>query len=327
MEDTQNLLERNNIFGFFKLGMDTVADKPYLILFPLGLDFLLLFGPKVGVSSLIGKLIDSVGTPQLAESLLAQWQVMMEVLRQNIQHFNLTSVLSTKPLGIPSLFSNRFFETNLLPNQPGLELTAFWQIFVFAALFFLIGIGLTFLYYSLTASGSIGQAKAITINRFLQKAPRFLAIPFIFLAMVIVYFLPGMFIVSFFTVILPLLGIILYVVLIVTFFFFLTPLLFTPHAIIAHDENVRNAMKISSSTISPIRGQALLFWGTAIGMTLLTNLLWNLAKDGSWFLIIGVLGHAIVASIILAASFHFFSAAEALLINTKKSSTEPIQTA
>lgn len=323
MENLKALPENLKIFSVFKHGFETIVEKPYLVLFPLGLDLLILFGPKIGVYSLFGKWIESIATPQLAKPLLEQWQATRSLLLQNIQHYSLTSVLSTKPLGIPSLFSTRLFESRLLPTQPGFELTAFWQVLAIAVLFFFIGIGLTLVFYSLTAQGSNVENKTITFRNISQKFPRFLAIPFVFLAFVIIFFLPGVFIVSFFTVIFPALGGVLYAVLVVVFFSFLTPLLFTPHAIINHEASVRNCITISRSTIGPVRNQALLFWGVAIGITLLTNLLWNLAKDGSWFLMIGATGHAIVSSIILAASFHFFAAAEAFLTNQTKLSTEP----
>jgi hypothetical protein len=53
---------------------------------------------------------------------------------------------------------------------------------------------------------------------------------------------------------------------------------------------------------------ALGFIGLAIGVSWLTNLIWDLPQAASWFSILGLLGHAFVSATVLVGSYAFYQA-------------------
>ena len=309
MNNTQETLEMPVIRSFMD-GFSTVTRKPYLILFPLALDVFLLFAPKLKVTHLFGTVLDNIAIPTLAEPLLEQWQAVVTVLREFLQHFSLTSFLRVVPLGVPSLFSTRIFEKTLLPNIPSYEMGSFWQVSLFVFLFFTFGTIATLGYYSLIEHKLVKETPLKSINQYAKNFISFFLIPPVFFFAATGFILPSSCVVSFFTVISPALGSLFYFGVIFVFLYLILPVLFTPHVIIRHGKSLKESIRYSWLAIRPVRGKATLFLAAGVGLSYLTNLLWNLPKDGSWFLVAGAFGHAIIATIVLAASFHFFYHAE-----------------
>lgn len=319
--------EQPGIISSFKQGYKTVNEKPYLILFPLGLDLLYLFGPKIKVATLLGKALDSLPTPALADNLMKQWQSGMTLLRETMEQFTVTLALRTFPLGTPSLFSNRLFETGLLKNTLSLDLNTLPQLFLTLIVLFILGILLTFVFYQLIASAIDTEAIAKSKQGFFNKFLSFLGIPFVFLLYALLYLLPGLFVIRLVAVFSPAFASILNVALIFIFIIRIIPMVFSPHAIVQDDKTLKASLVLSRMAVKPYYLKVANFLMLSIGLSYLSNLLWNLPKDGSWFLLVGALGHALITTTILVASFHFFNLSKKLATQKLKTSEEPVNLA
>ena len=87
-----------------------------------------------------------------------------------------------------------------------------------------------------------------------------------------------------------------------------TYLAFTPHGIIRYRLGVIQAMLDSALVVRWNTLGALGFIGVAIGVSWLTNLIWDLPQSASWFSILGLLGHAFVSAMIIVGSYAFYQA-------------------
>ena len=306
MENSQIMMQQPKIIEAFKQGFQTVSQRIYLVLFPLLLDLLFLFGPKIKIAKWFETSINTMPLPPLAENLKAQWLLIFEQMKTAAQNYNLLTVLRTKPLGLPSLFSDRIFEDLLIKNNLVVETQTFSQAGLFFALFSLIGIGLTVFFFQSIAHATPIKPEPTVRSKWAKVFLNFLVIPFAFFALLLVLFLPGMFIVSLATVFIPMLGSLLLIGLLMLLISVLIPVVFTPHGIVFNNMTFKSALQQSRHIVRQTRGKSSIFLLLAIGVSFFGNMLWNLPKDGSWMLIVGAVGHALITTIILVASFYFF---------------------
>ncbi len=322
MEREQNLLNQPGIIESFKQGYQTVSEKLYLILFPFLFDLFLVFGPKLRIDQLVNSILSALPTPKLAQNLMDQWLTTIEQLKNFTLHYNLFSELRTFPLGIPSLFSWRIFEQSLLSITPVFEIHNEGLFIFLVILFFLLGMGLTTWYYkSIAVSTGLASSK-YSFKQFGKNFLHFLGIPITLFLIALGVSLPGMCIISLATVLSPAFASVLYIVLFIVLISIIIPFIFTPHCVVSHEQKLLDSIKQSRLIYQATKFKTSLFILLAFGLSMLSHLLWNLPKDGSWMLIVGAFGHALVSTIIIVSSFHFFKNAHAYVDNLIKNKVE-----
>ncbi len=84
------------------------------------------------------------------------------------------------------------------------------------------------------------------------------------------------------------------------------PLVFTPHSIYLYKQNLISAMMTSISVVKVSMGQTSWFLLASYILIRGFNILWKAPTSDSWFLLIGILGHAFIVSAVIAASFYYF---------------------
>src|SRR5512139_2918567 len=103
--DSKVLPAPPNLIRSLLAGFDAIANHIGLILFAIGLDMVLWFGPQLRLTQLGRAYLDwtmqaaQASSTQLADALRTNLQAFQEI----IAHFNLISILHTFPIGLASL--------------------------------------------------------------------------------------------------------------------------------------------------------------------------------------------------------------------------------
>lgn len=290
-------------------GFDAVANHVGLLLFPIALDLLLWFGPQLRLSQLIRAYLDltlqaaSLQTGQVAEFTRAS----TELFQPFAERFNLVSTLRTFPVGVASLMTGRGPLENPLGQPIVTEITSFG-----AALLAWLGLALAGLLLATTYFWMVSRVvlpKAETGNSLLgQAVSRFsqvIQLSLFSLAVMIAVGIP-------LSCILPSLasagsfgraGLFIYGVIIIWLLF---PLIFAPFGIFVHQDtmwaSVRRGARLARWTMPNTFLFVLIIMVFSQGL----DLLWNIPPDNSWFMLVGIVGHAFIAASLLAAFFIYY---------------------
>jgi hypothetical protein len=224
------------------------------------------------------------------------------------EHFNLLAFLRTLPVGIPSLMATHAPIDTPLGAPIYFELTEFATVFLLVMLVVLAGLMVGALYYLLVAQVSItnhvdwGDVLSEWPRATLKSIGLLLALLVALLAVTLpVSCLLGTLAMS--GVMFSQIGTFLYGVILAWWMF---PLVFSAHGIFLYRDNlllsIRRSIRLTRLTF-PVTG-------TLILLVLLfsegLNILWKTPKADSWLMLLGVGGHAYIATAFLAVSFVYF---------------------
>ncbi|NLC99653.1 MAG: hypothetical protein GX673_02605 [Gammaproteobacteria bacterium] len=298
--------EQPKVFKAIKAGFDNLSSHVWLLLFPIALDLFFLFGKRLLISDQINAFLASFIPPEgMTAELLATWEDLKLLLTETIKNFSLTSFLRTFPIGIPSLLSNRNLSVSPLGEYSTAQVSASGTLLTvlgFSVIGFLLGV--LFL-YAIRKSTKINQTKD-TWSSFSKQLLSLILILLVLIVIALVIFVPALIIISVLTVIIPFLGSI------TTFLFSFIilsaglPLIFTAHEILLYGTNFQDAIKESIKVVRPTNMKTSSFLFLVLIVSYFTNFLWQIPEDGSYMLLISILGHALVSTILWIASFHFY---------------------
>jgi len=294
------------IFAAFKAGYETVSRHLYLALFPIILDLFLLFGFRITIVDWIRNSIQHFTLPPSATSeLIASWDLLKTQSIEFFRYFSLTSFLRSFPVGVPSLFSVAAFERNPIGELSFIQLQQPAAILGVILGMSLIGLVFAYFLYKLTARATSSQSFAIDPFVDSRSLVSWLLIPVVTLIFIMVVVLPAMLLISLIGALIPFLTSIGYFFLTVSLITLIMPVIFTPHLIILEKLTFPQALLNSFRTVRLTNAKSSTFIFIAILVTYLTNMLWRIPTDDSWMLMVGVFGHALISTIVLAASFHY----------------------
>lgn len=296
------------IFAAFKSGYDTVSRHLYLILFPVILDLFLLFGSRITIVNFMQKAIQRfVLPPSATADMVASWEVFKTQSVEFFRYFSLTSFLRSFPVGVPSLFSVGAFERNPMGEYQFVQMEQPAAILGVIIGMFLIGLFIAYILYRLTARATSSQSfptEWIVESRSLVS---WLLIPIVAIVLFMVIIFPAMLVISLIGALFPFLTSVGYFFLTIALITLVVPVLFTPHLIILEKLTLPLAIINSFRTVRLTNAKSTTFLFLAVLASYLTNMLWRIPSDDSWMLMVGVFGHALISTIILAASFHYIS--------------------
>lgn len=294
------------IFAAFKSGYETVSKHFYLALFPIVLDLFLLFGFRITIVELMQDLIQRfVLPPSATADLAASWEVLKLETIEFFRYFSLTSFLRSFPVGIPSLFSVAAFEQNPLGEYQFIQLQEPGAIFLIVLASTLVGLLLAYLLYRLIAR--VTDSQSVQTESILERRSlvSWLLIPVVTLALFLLVVFPAVIMISLIGALLPIFTSIGYFFITVGLITILLPVFFTPHLIVLEKLTLPQAIAASFRTVRLTNAKSTSFLFLAILASYLTNMLWRIPSDDSWMLLVGVLGHALISILVLAASFHY----------------------
>ncbi len=304
------LPEPPNVIKSIRNGFDAITKHLIILLFPVGLDLVLWFGPHLQIKSLIEGLI--VEMNNVSELMPADFGEVMEAGQEiwivGAERINLLIGLRSLPVGIFSLF------TGILPVENPLGTPMFWDVTSLSAavlivLFvFLIGLMLGGLYFSAVRQAALYDE--LKWRGIFQDWPRVSLQSGILSLIWIIFFLAILVVgscaatgITIFSVSLGQMVIILFGVI---SFWLIFPLIFSPHGIYSKGQ------KAWKSLLSSIRLTNLTFLKTSLFILLVLllnqglNMLWQVPPENSWLMLISVIGHAFVTTGMLSASFVYY---------------------
>lgn len=288
-------------------GFDRVAARPWLLLPPIGLDLFLWLGPALRVSSLLQLASGSLIAPPGADaSMLEQVRLMRQMLMDLGNHINLFAALSSLPVGIPSLMAGLMPADSPMGATLRLELSNPLAAVALWCALTLVGLGLGSLFHRWAAQQVAQREKLpygvrvwvrIVLLALVAWAAAFLLLAGTLLAVAFVaLLLPGQ----------TWLGVVLVLAGLSLLFWLGVYLIFSPHGIVRYGLGVVRAM---TESIQVVRWNLLgttVFVGLAIGITWLTNWVWSLPTEESWYSLLAVVGHAFVSVMLLVGSYAFY---------------------
>jgi hypothetical protein len=290
-------------------GFETVNARLELILLPLALDLFLWLGPHLSVKPLADQLLDRLRLPPNADVVAAQNVEALRLLLADYgQRFNLFAVLSTAPLGVPSLIAGR--ASMLIPT--GLPLT--WsvssglQYALLVGTFALFGLFLGALYF-----GSIAQQvrdARLDVRRLLRQVWRdwagLTALAVVGIVALVALGTPVLLVSGVVSLFSPVGGGLLSLLGSTLILWLLFYAAFTLHGMILHRRGLFRALwdslRLVHRSLPHTTGLYLAVAVIYLGL----GLVWNMPGDDSWLMLFGMLGHALVSTALVAATFAYY---------------------
>lgn len=299
-----------NVLKSILAGFDAITKHVVLLLFPVGVDLILWFGPHLQIRSLIGSLILRMN--RVSQMLPADFNEAVEAGQEiwafGAERLNLLIALRSLPVGVFSLL------TSILPVENPLGKPLFWEItspggaFLVILGAFLVGVCLGGMYFSAVRQAAIFDE--INWRAVLRDWPRVSWQSIILSALWLAFFSAMLILGSCAATGITLLSVSLGQMVIVLFgmtsFWLLFPLFFSPHGIYS------GGLKAWKSLLNSIKLTNLTFLKTSlfILLALLVNqglsTVWQIPPESSWLMLISILGHAFVTTGMLSASFVYY---------------------
>lgn len=291
-------------------GFDTVSNHLYLVIFSIGIDLLLWFGPRVRLFELFKDYLDKVVDAGIynSESLNENMQVGQETLMTIAERFNLVSTIRTYPVGVASLMAGRGPLETPYVSPINWEISSAWTGLLIWLVLGLFGLGLGTIYFTMIARSTLQASlrQKISLQSLIRRYLQVLMLTIFMFFLLIGLMIP-------IGCILPFImagggsfaRIIMFIYAIVMIWLFF-PLVFSPFGIFVYDDKMWASILRGSRLVRKAAPITMLFVLIIVILSQGLDMLWNIPVDQSWFLLIGVLGHAFIAAGLLAATFIFF---------------------
>ena len=291
-------------------GFDTIANHITLLVFPVILDLLLWFGPRLSLKTLVQQFsarmfsIPGLDSPEMVDMV----SISREIWNQAAQHLNLFSSLRTYPVGVSSLM------VASLPLESPLGQPLRWELFSFAnvaagwLLFTLLGLLAGTLYFSLVAQAVQDRRVNwwLAIQRWPRNSLQVLLLSLFFLAILVTITIPCFCMVmalSLGGLALSQVGLFVYFGVVLWILF---PLIFSPLAIFSNQLAVWPSVRLSLRMMRWTMPRSTLFFMIALLIGQGLDMLWRVPDETSWLALVGVFGHAFISTSLLAGVFTYF---------------------
>ncbi len=322
---SENKIKSPNITQALLAGFNTIANKPYLILFPVLLDLFLWFGPAWRVDRYFLPIVQSLeNIPGISNTEYASAIKDYVLLWQEfLANFNLATTLRTLPIGVPSLMVSKPPFLNPLGQPLIFNLENSSQVLGIWFLLLLVGFFIANLYLKNISTEIIKPTNDRTLASLMRTFFQIILMPILLIIILIILSIPAMIMFTLITLVSPTISQFVIIIAGMVLLWVLMPLIFTPHSIFLFRQNLISAMMTSISVVRTSMTKTA--WFILLSYVLIEgmDLLWQTPPVDNWFLIIGIFGHAFVVTAVVAASFHYFIDAatftQTVMNNTLKS--------
>lgn len=273
------------------------------------LDLLLWFGPRLRVKSIMEPVVQEMldrltqaAKPEMADFFTSANQLW----HTSLEHFNLLSVLRTYPVGIPSIMVSSAPLQTPLGNANLFEMTSFgnslniWLGLVLAG--FIIG----GLYFDALARSTNSESHSLAPRLIIWQVGQTILLAFILLVLLFLLLIPTTIIISTLLIISPLFAQLVLFFASIVALWLLIPLVFSPHGIYAFRQSALRSIFLSWNLVRRYLPGTGLFILLVVVISQGMDILWRIPPDNSWLALIGIAGHAFIASGLLAASFIYY---------------------
>lgn len=299
-----------SLMGSLMAGFDATANHISLLVLPVFLDLLLWFGPHMRLNQLVLGIItsmqDQAGTNSGEMADLVQfsnqfWSILVERL-------NFFSVLRTYPVGVPSLMVTSQPLTSPLGEPPSWQVPSLGVAALLWILFTLIGLGLGAFYFAMIAQVIATENLSIPqiLTGWLKTTRRTILLALLLAIYMVALSVPASCLISLAAMgALPLGQIGLWIFAGIALWILL-PFAFSPHGVFLYNTPVlvslRDSIRITRATMA----KTVLFFIALLVLDEGLSVLWQTPADDSWLALVGLVGHAFIATALVAASFVYY---------------------
>lgn len=292
-------------------GFEMVNARLELILLPLVLDLFLWLGPRLSVQPLIERLSQSIVTAlgrDATAQQLAELALFSQRMRDYGQTFNLFSFLSTSPIGLPSLYAARGSALAPTGQPPVWYVDSVPVYLVFWAAFVLVGLFLGALYF-----GSIAQQvrdRRLNLAQLLRQVwgdwARLTALMVVAVVFLLVVGTPLFLVSGLLWLLSPVVGSLAWILAFTLLLWALFYGGFALHAMLLVRRGLLGALWDSVRMVQFNLPHVASLFVLAVLINVGLGLVWNLPTDTSWLMLLGVGGHALISTAVVAATFVFY---------------------
>ena len=308
--EVQALPAPPSLTGSLMAGFDAITNHIEIILIPVALDLFLWMGARLRLAELINvylKYLASVPGMETAETE-DMLQLLQEFWLFVAERFNLFTMLRSYPIGIPSLMVSWQPASSPVGILGSFEVPSFIALAGLWLLLTVLGLVLGTFFYLAVAQASLKNK--LGWRRILRRLPwsagQVILLALMWAVLILVVSIPASCLVSLISLggySLGQLGLLIFGGLIL---WMILPLLFSTHGIII---NRRHAW---ASVLDSIRVTRFTMPKTAVLFIIIfiidegLGMLWSIPNETSWFVLIGLFGHAFIVTGLLAASFVYY---------------------
>lgn len=307
--DIKPIINPPKLMSAIVAGFNVISNHIILILFPVVLDIVVWLGPKLSLQKVLEPIIqnanqtlkayNNVEMAQLLESAQEAWSLL-------ISRINLTTSISTFPLGIPSLLNGVEISSNPLGKSISIEIPSLGVAFLVFVLLVAVGLIIGGLYFSAIAKSIQEKPERVSISGLGTQLIRIFALLFIIIGILLIVIIPALFIISIFALFSPMLAQIVLLILSFVLIWLLIPLIFSPHGIFLNQLNVVRSVITSFRLVRLFLPGTGLFLLISILIAQGLDILWLAAPTNSWLTLIGIIGHAFIYTSLITASFIYY---------------------
>lgn len=293
-------------------GFETVNARLELILLPLALDLFLWLGPHLSIKSLVPQVMGTMQAAFAQAEADPTTQRNLAILRQALEDysatFNIFSVLSTAPLGLPSLLAGRS------PMATPVGSPMIWYVdsvplyLLLLGAFLLVGLFLGAAYF-----GGIAQQvrdKRLSWGLLLRQVwgdwARLTALGALGLMALLALGLPVSLLTSLIWLFSPPIGGLVWIA---GLALILSTLLyggFALHGMLLQRRGLLTALWDSVRLVQLNLPHAASLFVLIVLINVGLGLVWNIPGDNTWLLLLGLSGHALISTALIAATFVFY---------------------
>jgi hypothetical protein len=293
----------------FVAGFNLVSNRIYLILMPAGLDALLWLGPRVGAGELLERrfaewtqAVSGSLSPVALNSLVVFQQLVLENVRQQ----NLFSLLSTFPVGLPSMMAWKGGRQTPWGLAWEVQLASEVSVAAIGVGCLLIGLLTGCAYFALLARYTCSHPMRWNWLRFGWQCGQCLLLMGGWMGLLVFGGVPILLLLMFAASLsVEMAGLLMLLVGSGAIFLFF-PLIFTLHGVFALGYAAFDGLYISMVLVRRCLPGTGLFVLVAVFLAQGLDMLWKSSSPNSWLLLMGIGARAFIYTAILAASFIYY---------------------
>ncbi|HIE57524.1 MAG TPA: hypothetical protein EYP88_04745 [Anaerolineales bacterium] len=291
-------------------GFDAITNHILLILFPLGLDMLIWFAPRLRIANLIHAFLAEIArlptneTPELGEMIAVGQEAWLNFAEQ----VNLMTALRSYPVGVPSLFAAFPPAETPLGVPTIIEFSSSGSAILTFALLVLAGLIIGTLYYILVAQAALHDEIRWrqALSNWGWAAIQVILLAAIWLGIFFAVTLPSSCLISVAAIggVSP--GACVSLIYGGALLWIAFQLIFSAHGIFTEQISVLSSIRAGMRVVSAALPGSALFVVAAFLLSQGLNILWRIPPDDSWLTLIGLAGHAFTITGLLSASFIYY---------------------
>jgi hypothetical protein len=304
---TNTTISPPRLFATLMQGLNIIAANIKLIILPLLLDLLIWLGPHLSIKGLVESGINNLFNLSNATATSVSSSITaFKTLWGNIQDLNLFSALRSVPVGLPSLMSLNISAKSPLGTSSLYVISNSQTAVLLGFALFLLGIVFGSIYFNSIAQSTSADKRKTTVQLVFWQAMQCLMLFVAMLVVLMIVFIPIWIFSQFITLISPGFVNVALIVIGIFIIWLMLPLVFSAHGIFVEHRSFFQSILISIRMVRYYLPGTGLFILIAILINYGLNLLWSSPPADSWFLLIGIIGHAFIASAVLAATFIYY---------------------